>query len=191
MRQANEEGVRIPSFGPGQLNAEGGIPALDFEAVIIEPLDQTASVEGGREDEESTTRVKEERAKKASPKGKTAEEMTAEWQLELALRTLLQERIQRHGGDLKGISKEQLQGEAWSHSADLFQDLLSSPSFHITREKLRKTLCAESVEELVNGLEGKIRDSGFLKREIGKAVLRVKIDADARGRQTSAGKERQ
>ena len=191
VRQANEEGVRIPSFGPGQLNAEGGIPALDFEAVIIEPLDQTASVEGGREDEESTTRVKEERAKKASAKGKTAEEMTAEWQLELALRTLLQERIQRHGGDLKGISKEQLQGEAWSHSADLFQDLLSSTSFHITREKLGKTLCAESVEELVNGLEGKIRDSGFLKREIGKAVLRVKTDADARGRQTSAGKERQ
>jgi len=80
--------VRIPSFGPGQLK---GIPALDFEAVVIEPLDQTASVEGGREG------VKE------GAKGKSKGE-----DCRVAVRTKdpTAGKDQRHGGDLKGISSK-------------------------------------------------------------------------------------
>jgi hypothetical protein len=136
--------------------------------------------------------VKEDKGKKDTLRGKNAAEMAAEWQLELVLRTVLQERIQRHCGNLLNTSSEQLQGEAWSHSADLFQELLTTPSFFTVRDKLGKALGIESLEELVRDLERKMKEPGFLKREIGKAVLRVKNEAERLGRQAiTGGKEKQ
>ena len=180
--------LRLPSFGPGQLNmGEGNIPALDFEAVIMEPLDKVTQGDVSKEGEELTTRFNAETPPKDTSAPHTSSEMAAEWELELSLRDLLQSKIQRFGGDLTTISSEKLQGEAWSHSAELFSELTASNSFHKIKEKLTKSIGLWKFEEIVDQFGEKMKNASFLKREIGKAVLRVKTDVERHSRQ---GKQR-
>jgi hypothetical protein len=181
--------IRLPSFGPGGFNVSGnvgfdGVPELDFEAVITESLDCNPTYSSVRENEVCTTRIKDDPEKKEfasrKPVGNSvgASGMMVEWEIELALRRLIQEKIRENTRDVTSLTVDQLEGTAWIRSGSLFSELKTAVVTSELRRKCADLVGEETFLEILDTFEGKLSEHQYVKREIAKTVLRLKTEVE-------------